>query len=123
MGKSHSLRRSLEANADDATVGMCMSSIDIRYQWYTNVMRRRAGIRSPQVAIGSRKTSTTGDKGMARKNETPEKVQIGVRLEEDLVDRLDAVAKKLSRPGLEITRADAIRVVLEAGLAAIEKEK
>jgi predicted DNA-binding protein len=48
---------------------------------------------------------------------------VAVRLEGDLIARLDAVAKKLSRPGLEVTRADAIRVALEAGLSAIEKEK
>lgn len=60
---------------------------------------------------------------MARKPEPAAKIQIAVRLEGDLVARLDAVAAKLSRPGLDITRADAIRVALEAGLTALENEK
>jgi hypothetical protein len=64
-----------------------------------------------------------GEDDMARKNEPTEKTQIAVRLDADLIARLDAVAAKLSRPGLDVTRADAIRVALEAGLRAIEKEK
>ena len=64
-----------------------------------------------------------GEDDMARKNEPTEKTQIAVRLDGDLIARLDAVAAKLSRPGLDVTRADAIRVALEAGLRAIEKEK
>jgi len=36
---------------------------------------------------------------------------------------VDAVATKLSRPGLALTRTDALRVCLLTGLAHIEKER
>ena len=49
-------------------------------------------------------------------------VQTAIRLDQDVLDRLDAVAAKLSRPGLAITRSDAIRVCLLTGLQANEKE-
>jgi predicted transcriptional regulator len=61
------------------------------------------------------KTKTGKEKGPA--------VQTAVRLDPDLLARLDAVATKLSRPGLEVTRADAIRIALATGLQAIEKER
>jgi predicted DNA-binding protein len=61
------------------------------------------------------KTKTAKEKGPA--------VQTAVRLDPELLARLDAVAVKLSRPGLEVTRADAIRIALATGLLAIEKEK
>ena len=48
-------------------------------------------------------------------------VQVGMRLDPGLVARLDAVAEKLSRPGLALTRADAIRICLETGVEKIEK--
>ena len=50
-------------------------------------------------------------------------VQTAVRLDPELLARLDAVATKLSRPGLDVTRADAIRIALATGLQAIEKER
>ena len=50
-------------------------------------------------------------------------VQTAVRLDPEMLARLDAVAAKLSRPGLEVTRADAIRIALATGLQAIEKER
>ena len=49
--------------------------------------------------------------------------QIAVRLDADVIGRLDAIAGKMSRPGLEVTRTDAIRIALLTGLQAIEKEK
>jgi predicted DNA-binding protein len=61
------------------------------------------------------KTKLTNVKGPA--------VQTAVRLDPELLVRLDAVATKLSRPGLEVTRADAIRIALATGLQAIEKER
>ena len=64
-----------------------------------------------------------GEDLMTPKKESPDKVQVAVRLDADVVARLDAVAAKLSRPGLELTRADAIRIALETGLRSIEKEK
>jgi hypothetical protein len=50
-------------------------------------------------------------------------VQTAIRLDQDVLDRLDAVAAKLSRPGLSVTRSDAMRICLLTGLQAIEKEK
>jgi hypothetical protein len=61
------------------------------------------------------KTKAPKDKGPT--------VQTAVRLDPDLIARLDAVAVKLSRPGLEVTRTDAMRICLLTGLQAIEKEK
>jgi hypothetical protein len=59
---------------------------------------------------------------MATKKTSAETTQVAVRLAPDLLRRLDAAARKLSRPGLELTRADAIRIALETGLQSIEKE-
>jgi len=50
-------------------------------------------------------------------------VQTAVRLDLELITRLDAVARKLSRPGLEVTSTDALRICLLTGLQAIEKER
>ena len=50
-------------------------------------------------------------------------VQTAIRLDPELIARLDAVAAKLTRPGLEVTRSDAMRICLLTGLQAIEKEK
>ena len=49
-------------------------------------------------------------------------VQTAVRLDPELLARLDAAAAKLSRPGLVLTRADAIRIALATGIEAIERE-
>jgi len=59
---------------------------------------------------------------MPAKKISTETTQVAVRLAPDLLRRLDAAARKLSRPGLELTRADAIRIALETGLQSIEKE-
>jgi uncharacterized protein (DUF4415 family) len=50
-------------------------------------------------------------------------VQTAVRLDADVIDHLDTIAKKLSRPGLEVTRTDALRIALMTGIEVIEKEK
>ena len=50
-------------------------------------------------------------------------IQTAIRLDPDLIGRLDAVAGKLSRPGLAVTRSDAMRICLMTGLEAIEKER
>lgn len=49
-------------------------------------------------------------------------VQTAVRLDPDLLVRPDAIAVKLSRRGLDVTRADATRIALITGLEKIEKE-
>jgi hypothetical protein len=59
---------------------------------------------------------------MATKKANAETTQVAVRLAPDLLRRLDAAARRLSRPGLELTRADAMRIALETGLQSIEKE-
>jgi predicted transcriptional regulator len=46
-----------------------------------------------------------------------------VRLDAEVIARLDAIASKLSRPGLEVTRTDALRIALMTGMQVIEKEK
>ena len=50
-------------------------------------------------------------------------VQTAVRLDPELIARLDAIAGKLSRPGLLVTRTDALRICLLTGLQQIEKER
>jgi predicted DNA-binding protein len=50
-------------------------------------------------------------------------VQTAVRLDTEVIARLDAIAGKLSRPGLEVTRTDALRIALMTGMEVIEKEK
>ncbi len=52
-----------------------------------------------------------------------EKAQLAIRLDTGLIKRLDAVAARLSRPGLAVTRTDAVRIALLTGLEAIEREK
>jgi hypothetical protein len=47
--------------------------------------------------------------------------QIPVRVDPEVIARLDAVAAKLSRPGLELSRTDAVRIALLEGLARIEQ--
>jgi hypothetical protein len=48
--------------------------------------------------------------------------QVAVRLDAEVIIRLDAIAAKLSRPGLAVTRTDAIRIALMTGMKAIEQE-
>ena len=49
--------------------------------------------------------------------------QVAVRLDPDVISRLDAIAAKLTRPGLDVTRTDAIRIALMNGLESIEQER
>ena len=46
-----------------------------------------------------------------------------MRLDADVIDRLDAIAVKLSRPGLALNRTDALRAALAEGMPILEKEK
>jgi predicted transcriptional regulator len=61
------------------------------------------------------RTKTSNDKGPT--------VQTAVRLDSEVIVHLDAIATKLSRPGLEVTRTDALRIALMTGIQVIEKEK
>ncbi|MDP3278745.1 MAG: hypothetical protein Q8Q09_26375 [Deltaproteobacteria bacterium] len=49
-------------------------------------------------------------------------VQLAVRFEPHVVARLEALARRLSRPGLSLSRADALRIALMTGLEHIERE-
>ena len=49
-------------------------------------------------------------------------LQVAVRLAHGLVGRIDAIAAKLSRPGLELSRADSLRIAIESGLERLERE-
>lgn len=60
---------------------------------------------------------------MPKKTKDTPSTQVGVRLDADLLRRLDALAARLSRPGLQLSRADAVRIALATGLDAIEAEK
>ena len=59
--------------------------------------------------------TTTKDKGPTQ--------QIAVRLDADVIGRLDAIAVKLSRPGLPVNRTDALRAALAEGMPILESEK
>lgn len=48
--------------------------------------------------------------------------QITVRLDNDVIAHLDRLAASLSRPGLPLTRVDAIRIAIATGLESIEAE-
>ena len=47
---------------------------------------------------------------------------VATRLPFDLVERLDAMAARLSLPGLTVTRAEATRAAVTAGLAVLEQQ-
>jgi predicted DNA-binding protein len=49
-------------------------------------------------------------------------IQTAVRVPESWLDRLDKIAEKLSRPGADLTRAEALRVALYRGIEQIENE-
>jgi predicted transcriptional regulator len=50
-------------------------------------------------------------------------LQTAVRLPSKTVDRIDAIADRLSRPGWEVSRSEALRVALHRGLGALEADK
>jgi predicted transcriptional regulator len=50
-------------------------------------------------------------------------VQLTVRIDEETVEKLDALAEKLTRPGLPVSRIDALRVAVATGLEAIANER
>ena len=52
------------------------------------------------------------------------KTQVGLRLDDALLDRLDRIANELSRraSGVSVARADAARGALERGLPVFEAE-
>lgn len=48
--------------------------------------------------------------------------QLNLRVESELLDRLEDLAEKLSRPGATMSRSDAARAALLEGLAKLEAE-
>jgi hypothetical protein len=50
-------------------------------------------------------------------------IQIGVRVPESWIVRLDKIAKSLSQPGARVTRSEALRIVAHRGMLEIENEK
>jgi hypothetical protein len=48
---------------------------------------------------------------------------LAVRFDHVTVARLDEVAAKASKPGLSLTRSDAVRMVVEAGLPLVEERE
>ena len=50
-------------------------------------------------------------------------IQITLNVPEEWVEEAEALAKKLSEPGMAITRADAFRVILAKGFEAVRKKK
>jgi predicted transcriptional regulator len=47
--------------------------------------------------------------------------QVTIRLGHDVLARLDAVAAKMTRPGLVVGRTDVLRMAIVAGLPQIER--
>lgn len=55
-------------------------------------------------------------KSKATKKDEGPRVQVSIRLSSGDIAEADALAVRLSRPGLTVTRADALRIALLAGL-------
>jgi hypothetical protein len=53
------------------------------------------------------------------------KLQTGIRLPEDMLARIDAFAARMQKeqPGLDVTRAVAMRVLIAKGLETVEQKK
>ena len=49
-------------------------------------------------------------------------VQTAIRVPESWLQRLDKIAERLSRPGVRLVRADALRDALYRGIEIIESE-
>lgn len=50
-------------------------------------------------------------------------LQLTIRLDADTFARVEAVAAKLSRPGLAVTPTDVLRMAVAEGLPALEKRR
>jgi len=49
-------------------------------------------------------------------------VHTGIRLPENLIERIDKIAKRMSRPGIDVTRAEVLRLAATMGVERLEKE-
>jgi hypothetical protein len=54
--------------------------------------------------------------------ETSSTTQISVRVDDDWIDDIDMIAELLSRPGIDVTRADAMRAILARGVQELMRE-
>lgn len=50
-----------------------------------------------------------------------ETVQLSVRVPANWLARLDAIAAEMSRPGIELSRADALRAAVAEGILVLAK--
>jgi predicted DNA-binding protein len=51
-----------------------------------------------------------------------QQVQTAIRVPESWLDRLDKIAERMSRPGVRITRTEALRDALYRGIEVIEAD-
>jgi hypothetical protein len=49
-------------------------------------------------------------------------IQVTVRIKPEWIAAADVIAAKLSRPGLEVTRADAYRIAMARGFEELQRE-
>jgi len=57
---------------------------------------------------------------MADKEEA--QVQTAIRIPESWIERIDKIAEQMSKPGMQISRADVHRIGLHRGIVELEKE-
>jgi predicted DNA-binding protein len=58
---------------------------------------------------------------MSDKQET--QTQTGIRLSDSLLGRVDKLVERMSEPGLQLTRADILRLAVFRGVEQLEAEK
>lgn len=51
-----------------------------------------------------------------------QQTQIAIRLPESMLDRMDKLVERMSKPGLQITRADVHRQAVFLGIEKLEAE-
>ena len=51
-----------------------------------------------------------------------QQIQTALRLDESMLELADNIAKRMSRPGLRLTRADLLRLAVHQGLAQLDAE-
>lgn len=55
--------------------------------------------------------------------ERESQTQTAIRLPDSLLEELDELADTLSRPGMRLTRTDALRLAIYSGVEQLKKEK
>jgi len=58
---------------------------------------------------------------MSEKQEA--QIQTGIRLSDSLLGRIDKLVERMSEPGLQLTRADILRLAVFRGVEQLEAEK